>query len=71
VPELAGVDPQYVMGFLYPYEDEAAAACAENRDKHGHLVYGPIRTEAGWAEVLDLRPAIAAARARHWIGSST
>lgn len=63
IDELGGAGPDDVIAFTYPDEDEADAAVIANRER-GHDVYGPYATEAGWLEVIDLRPALAAARAR-------
>lgn len=69
IDELAGADPIDVMAFTYPDEDEANAGVKANRDI-GHGVYGPYRTDMGWLEIIDLRPALAAAiaerHARPW-----
>jgi hypothetical protein len=51
------VHPNDIAAFVYPSMEKAERAADANRKLHRHYVLGPIVTEVGPVNIIDLRPA--------------
>ena len=56
---LGVLDPAATLVYAYPDRADAETSARKNRDDHGHDVWPLMETEAGWVEIIDLRPALA------------
>jgi hypothetical protein len=59
IGERRNVHPRDVVAFLHGSQEHAQMYVDANQERWGHPSWGPVLTESGWLEVVDLRPALA------------